>query len=51
MSEAIAYMTTKHHGKGIVKEVKGQVVACRYCPAFHLCTQKDSYINSGELIV
>lgn len=51
MSEAIAYMTTKHQGKGIVREVKGQVVACRYCPAFHLCTQKDSYTNSGELIV
>lgn len=36
---------------GIVKEVKGQVIACRYCPAFDLCTQKDRYLASGELIL
>ena len=34
---------------GIVKEVKGGVVACRYCSAFPVCTQKDTYILSGEL--
>lgn len=34
---------------GTVQEVKGQVVACKYCPVFHLCTQKDTYIASGEL--
>jgi hypothetical protein len=34
---------------GIVKEVKGQIVACRYCPAFPICKQKDAYLNSGEL--
>lgn len=36
---------------GVVKEVKGQVVACRYCSAFSLCTQKDKLIESGELIL
>ena len=34
---------------GIVKEIKGGVVACRYCNAFDLCTQKDAYLASGEL--
>lgn len=36
---------------GIVKEVKGQVVACRYCSAFALCSQKDKLIESGELVL
>lgn len=34
---------------GIVKEFPGEVVACRYCDAFPVCTQKDKYIQSGEL--
>lgn len=34
---------------GVIKEVKGQVVACKYCPAFSVCSQKDEYISSGEL--
>lgn len=36
---------------GIVKEVKGQVSACKYCPAFLLCTQKDALINNGDLVI
>ena len=36
---------------GLVKEVKGEVVACRYCNAFTICKQKDSLIASGDLIV
>lgn len=35
---------------GLVKEVKGQVSACRYCPAFLLCTQKDDLIANGDLV-
>lgn len=35
---------------GIVKEIKGQVSACRYCPAFMICTQKDALIANGDLI-
>jgi hypothetical protein len=38
-------------GKGLVVEVPGQVKACRYCPAFLICTQKDRLIESGELVL
>ena len=34
---------------GIVKEIPGEVVACKYCPAFPICTQKDRLIASGDL--
>ena len=34
---------------GIVKIIPGQVVACRFCSAFPICKQKDSYIANGEL--
>lgn len=45
-----AYIQMAEDGNvGIVKEVKGRVVACKYCAAFSLCTQKDTYIASGEL--
>ena len=30
-------------GKGIVKEIPGEVKACSYCPAFNACKQKDHY--------
>lgn len=36
---------------GIVKEVPGQVTACRYCPAFAACTQKDQLVAMGDLIL
>lgn len=36
---------------GIVKEVPGQVTACRYCPAFLACTQKDKLVAAGDLIL
>lgn len=36
---------------GIVKEVPGQVTACKYCPAFAICSQKDSLIAQGELVM
>jgi hypothetical protein len=36
---------------GIVKEVPGQVTACKYCPAFAVCTQKDRLIAAGDLIL
>lgn len=34
---------------GVVVEQPGQVTACRYCPAFAACTQKDRLIASGDL--
>jgi hypothetical protein len=36
---------------GLVKTVPGEVKACKYCPGFGLCTQKDALIASGDLIV
>lgn len=36
---------------GIVKEVPGQVTACKYCPAFPICKQKDDLIAAGDLIL
>ena len=38
-------------GVGIVVTVPGEVKACKYCPAFSACSQKDKYIASGELQV
>lgn len=34
---------------GLVQEVPGQAVRCKYCPAFAICTQKDQLITKGEL--
>ena len=34
---------------GIVVEQPGQVTACKYCPAFAVCSQKDALIASGDL--
>ncbi len=36
---------------GFVKEVPGQVTACKYCPAFAACSQKDRLIASGDLLM
>lgn len=36
---------------GRVKEVPGQVTACKYCPAFAICSQKDQLIAQGELVM
>ncbi|MGH1461200.1 MAG: hypothetical protein ACRBB6_04110 [Neptuniibacter sp.] len=38
-------------GVGIIVEQKGTVGACRYCDSFDVCTQKDKYIESGELVL
>ena len=34
---------------GIVKEIKSPPRACLYCDGFNTCSQKDKFINSGEL--
>lgn len=36
---------------GAIKEVLGSVTACKYCPAFGICTQKDQLIRAGELVM
>jgi len=43
---AYAHMASK--GKGIVKEIKAEPKACRWCPAVS-CSQRDSYVASGIL--
>lgn len=45
-----AYLRLAEDGNvGLVKEVPGQVTACRYCPAFVACSQKDALIAAGDL--
>lgn len=48
--EAVIHMSNSG-GVGAIKAVPGQVVACKYCPAFAACTQKDLLIASGDLIL
>lgn len=36
---------------GIVVEKPGQVNACKYCPAFSACSQKDTLIAQGDLVL
>tara|TARA_R110000851_G_scaffold24091_4_gene69919 strand:- start:1060 stop:2085 length:1026 start_codon:yes stop_codon:yes gene_type:complete len=41
----------KQGNVGVVVEVPGTVMACNYCSAFPICTQKDRLISDGSLIV
>lgn len=49
--DAVIYMTTEGKGQGAIKEVPGEVTACKYCPAFGICTQKDALVASGDLVM
>lgn len=42
---------TEDGNVGIIKEIKGQVSACKYCTAFTECKQKDKLIETGELVL
>lgn len=47
-----AYMRLAQDGHvGKVVEVPGQVMACKYCSAFPLCSQKDALVASGHLVL
>lgn len=46
-----AVQLSKDGNVGIVIERKGEVMACKYCPGFLVCKQKDELIASGDLIV
>jgi hypothetical protein len=48
MHDAQLHLATE--GVGLVKEVKGQIVRCNYCPAFDVCKQKNSYIAEGLVV-
>lgn len=51
-SSSEAYKRLAEDGsKGIVVHVPGQVIACGYCSAFSMCSQKDTLIANGELIL
>lgn len=47
-AEAHQYMSEKG-GKGRVDHVPGEVKACKFCPGFSLCSQKDRLIADGSL--
>lgn len=49
-AEAYGRLAKDGH-KGIVAEKPGEVVACRFCPAAAICTQKDEYIAVGSLVM
>lgn len=38
-------------GMGLVVEIKGQPTACLYCAVSSMCTQKDAFIASGDLVI
>lgn len=49
---ADAYQRMAEDGnKGLVLEVKGQPTACLYCNVSNMCTQKDAFIASGDLVI
>ena len=48
MQEAMMRKAEDGH-VGVVVEQPGQVTACRYCPAFSVCSQKDALVASGDL--
>lgn len=45
-----AYLRMAQDGNvGIVKEVPGKAVACKYCPAFPICAQARALVEAGDL--
>lgn len=47
-----AYLFMAQNGNvGMVKEVPGQVVACKYCPAFPICEQAKQLVACGDLVL
>lgn len=49
-AENAAYQRKAHDGNiGKVVKTPGEVVACKYCEAFPICSQKDQLIANGSL--
>ncbi len=44
-----AYAHLAKQGKGLIREIPGEVMACKYCASFPVCTQKDALIADGSL--
>lgn len=49
--EALTYKAIEGKGVGIVLERPGGVRACVYCAGYSLCSQKDSLIANGDLVL
>ena len=49
--DAAFYMSTTGNVVGAIKEVPGEVTACKYCPAALICSQKDLLIENGQLVM
>jgi hypothetical protein len=48
--EAYTYFKDKKF-VGEIIEVPGEVVRCKYCNAYNLCSQKDTYLADGSLVI
>lgn len=48
--DAVFFMS-ENGNVGTIKEVPGQVTACKYCPSFIACNQKDRLVAAGDLIL
>lgn len=48
---ARTHMMTVGKGAGIVVTKPGEVKACKFCPGFAACSQKDALIKSGDLVI
>jgi len=46
--QAFSYMASQGN-VGVVKEFPGRVMACNYCSAFSLCSQKNQLMAAGYL--
>lgn len=51
MAEARTHQANVAGGVGAIKEVPGEVKACKYCAGFPICSQKDALIKAGDLIL
>ena len=51
MADARTYQANEAKGAGAIKEVPGEVKACKYCAGFPICSQKDALIRDGQLIL
>ena len=49
MDDALKFQAKK--GGGIIKTIPGEVKACRYCPVISICTQAETMLADGRLIL
>ena len=49
MDDALKFQAQK--GGGIIKTIPGEVKACRYCPVIGICTQAETMLANGRLVL